>query len=277
MNGPEFVCIGVQRGGTSWLYQCFKEHPEIFMPGKEIHFFDQHYDKGIDWYSKLFEGSYNGCVKGEMTPDYIFKQDALIRLKKHYPKAKLILILRDPIARAHSAVGLLKAKGRFQNQTFAEIVDKEKWLIDQSLYHKQLLNLFDIFPRDQILIFKFEDIANRPLWLLKTVFQFIGVNYKFKPKAFSEKFNIAATSKFSNVINLERIQTKLRRYAAGRLLLKLKKLKPVKMLKHWLSDYSPPNNKGQDACPNALKAEFQADIIRTEKLLGINLSSWYQV
>jgi hypothetical protein len=42
VKGPSFIGIGgAQRAGTSWLYQCVKEHQEVFLPRKEVHFFDQ--------------------------------------------------------------------------------------------------------------------------------------------------------------------------------------------------------------------------------------------
>lgn len=276
MNGPDFIGIGVQRGGTSWLYQCFKEHPDILMPGKEIHFFDQQYHKGIEHYLALFATSNQNLVKGEMTPDYIFNKEAMTRLKAHCPDAKLILILRDPFERAYSAVGLLKATGRLNKASFEEVVDKQRWVIDQSLYYDQLNHLFSLFPKEQVQIFLFEDIESRPLWLLKTVFNFIGVNENFKPKSFQEKFNISGTSKFANVVNFEKIQTTLRHYALGRTLLKLKKLKLVKKLKHKLSS-SPSNKKDNKLeCPESIMDEFKADIVKTEKLLGMDLKRWYQ-
>lgn len=276
MNGPDFIGIGVQRGGTSWLYQCFKEHPQIFMPSKEVHFFDQYYERGVNWYNSLFKVNSEEKVSGEITPDYIFKKDALKRIKEHYPKIKLILILREPFERAYSAVGLLKSKKRYQNASFEEVIEKEPWVIEQSLYHKQLAYLFDLFPKEQVLIFRFEDIADRPLWLLQTVFKFIGVDEKFKPKVFNEKFNIAGTYKVSNIFNLEKIQTKLNKNIVGRTILKIKKLKIIKSLKHRLSDSRISTRQKSIECPENIILKFKDDIIKTEELLGINLDSWYE-
>ena len=53
---PTFICVGAQRAGTTWLYHCLKEHPEIYMPAhKELRFFNYNYDVGIEEYSKNFE------------------------------------------------------------------------------------------------------------------------------------------------------------------------------------------------------------------------------
>jgi len=38
---PEFLCIGAEKAGTTWLYEMLKAHPSVWMPPiKEIHYFD---------------------------------------------------------------------------------------------------------------------------------------------------------------------------------------------------------------------------------------------
>lgn len=42
MGLPDFLCIGAQKAGTSWLNNVLLEHPQIFMPPiNELHFFDR--------------------------------------------------------------------------------------------------------------------------------------------------------------------------------------------------------------------------------------------
>jgi hypothetical protein len=38
---PDFIGIGAQKAGTTWLYRNLREHPQIWMPKKEVHYFDQ--------------------------------------------------------------------------------------------------------------------------------------------------------------------------------------------------------------------------------------------
>lgn len=275
MNGPDFVGIGVQRGGTSWLYECFNEHPEIYMPGKELHFFDQKYDRGITWYSSLFDVKDKSLIKGEMTPDYLFNKDAIVKLHSHYPNAKLIIILREPFERAYSAIGLMRSHGRYKDLSFSDIIKKEKWIIEQSLYFNQLSHLFSIFPKETIKIYLFEDITDRPLWLLQNAFEFIGVDASFQPVSFQEKYNISGTAKFVHLINLEKIQYKLRQNSVGRRILKLKKFKLLKSLKNRLASSKSQKDVKATHCSNELRAEIKRDILKTEELLKIDLSHWY--
>jgi len=56
IKDPDFICIGAQKAGTTWLYNNFLKHPDIALPYlKELHFFDE-IERGIyrDLYSRLF-------------------------------------------------------------------------------------------------------------------------------------------------------------------------------------------------------------------------------
>jgi len=47
---PQAIIIGVKKGGTRALLEFLKEHPDVRAPSQEVHFFDRHYDRGLDWY-----------------------------------------------------------------------------------------------------------------------------------------------------------------------------------------------------------------------------------
>ena len=53
---PNFLGIGVPRGGTTWLHELLSSHSEVYMPTqrKEIHYFDRFYDRGSSWYEDFF-------------------------------------------------------------------------------------------------------------------------------------------------------------------------------------------------------------------------------
>lgn len=50
---PEAIIIGVKKGGTRALLEFLRVHPDVRAPGPEVHFFDRHYDKGLDWYRSV--------------------------------------------------------------------------------------------------------------------------------------------------------------------------------------------------------------------------------
>ena len=50
-TGPDFICIGAHKTGTTWLYETLKPHPEVFLPPvKELKYFWEAYrepNKGV--------------------------------------------------------------------------------------------------------------------------------------------------------------------------------------------------------------------------------------
>eukprot|EP01104_Vermistella_antarctica_P016407 TRINITY_DN5575_c0_g1_i2.p1 TRINITY_DN5575_c0_g1~~TRINITY_DN5575_c0_g1_i2.p1 ORF type:complete len:438 (-),score=49.09 TRINITY_DN5575_c0_g1_i2:338-1651(-) len=118
---PEMIIIGTQKGGTSSMYYYLVRHPDI-LPSrtKEIHFFDQHYHEGLDWYFQRFKKRRNDReIRLESTPRYLLDWDTPPRLYSILPRVKLIVLLRDPTSRAQSAYLMNKhrksrgAKGSF--------------------------------------------------------------------------------------------------------------------------------------------------------------------
>jgi len=47
---PQAIIIGVKKGGTRALLEFLRIHPDVRAPGPEVHFFDRHYERGLDWY-----------------------------------------------------------------------------------------------------------------------------------------------------------------------------------------------------------------------------------
>ena len=100
---PDFLGIGAQKSGTSWLYENLKLHPEIYVSEqKELHYFDKKLNDSLFSYSGNFKNGL-GKVKGEITPAYsILQIEKICLIKKLMPRVKLILLLRNPIERAWS-------------------------------------------------------------------------------------------------------------------------------------------------------------------------------
>ena len=103
MKLPDFLGIGTQKGGTTYLHSLLSEHPQAFLAiPKELHFFSLHYQKGLAWYRDFFKSAADDKSCGEITPYYMFHPLAFKRIHKHLPDVKLIVLLRDPVERAIS-------------------------------------------------------------------------------------------------------------------------------------------------------------------------------
>lgn len=114
---PNFICIGVQKGGTASLIKYLNFHPEIYMANKEKHFFDRALSKGelsnkdIKKYNQSFKTT--KTIVGEKTPSYCYLRYAIDRIYDYDKNMKLIIILREPISRGFSQYNMnLANKGK---------------------------------------------------------------------------------------------------------------------------------------------------------------------
>lgn len=174
----DFIGIGAQKSGTTWLHEMLSQHPGIEFPGgKEVHFWDNYRDLGLDWYRALFAG--DDRRKGEISPAYACLPIAAIQeIRTEFPEVRLIFIMRNPIERAWSAARMMLARSEM---TIDEA--SEQWFIDHfrsrgSLargdYAACLNNWLAVFPREQMLIERYESISTESVALLDRCSRFIG-------------------------------------------------------------------------------------------------------
>ena len=175
-----FLGIGAQKAGTTWLFSMLSRHPALSFPaGKEIHFWDQQYDKGIDWYRSLFRSD-NPCLEGEITPAYaILAPERIRECHANFPHVRLIYLIRNPIERAWSAA--LMALKRAE-MTLPEASDQ--WFIDhfnsagsraRGDYAGCIATWTHVYPEDQLLIRPYEMLRDEPRQLLADICAHIGV------------------------------------------------------------------------------------------------------
>ena len=204
MLGPDFIIIGAQRCGTTSMYNYLIQHPQV-EPAiqKEVHYFDNNYNKGITWYLKQFPSKRNGKISGEASPYYIFHPHTPRRIREQFSKIKLIVLLRNPTDRAFSnyqfEVKLGNEKLSFEDALKNEEVrlegEVEKILKDETyysfnyqhfsylkrgMYWEQLKNWFDLFPKEQLFIIRSEDFYKNPKKITKQVESFLGLSNEIK-------------------------------------------------------------------------------------------------
>ena len=206
---PNFLIIGAQKAGTTWLGRQLDQHPEIFCYPQEIHFFDKdyNYSRGLDWYENHFRGAGPHKVIGEKTPDYLWANGqgteghlAKVHNNLHaaIPTAKLIVILRNPVDRAISAVRHIIRSGRispFQSLDDLLIGSKQELLsghgvIEYGHYADQLKAYYELFNPNQFLILTFEDdIVDQPALGLRKACEFLEVDFEYAFSGLTEKAN----------------------------------------------------------------------------------------
>lgn len=179
---PDFLGIGAQKAGTTWLYANLRCHPDIFLPDKkELHYFDRRFHRSLRSYARYFEAG-AGKVKGEITPSYAALAPSRIRyIRSIMPETKLIFMMRNPIDRAWSQALMnlvVRDKQAFDavsDQAFLDHFRHERSII-RGDYNRILDHWLAVFPKEQMLVGFFEDISERPTEILTQVFDHIGVS-----------------------------------------------------------------------------------------------------
>lgn len=204
---PTFCFIGGQRCATTWVHSCLKEHPEVFVTEpKEVHFFNRHFDKGIDWYLTHFRGSEGTKAAGEITPDYLSCPDTPRRMYDLLPGVKLLCCLRNPVERAYSAYEL---KYRDTYPSFASAIEGEPCILQMGLYADHLERWFEYYPKAQMQILFFEDLKRDAAAFLRSIYEYIDVDVNFRP---------TWLSKTMNTVIMPGVQRKLKAIGAGGLI-----------------------------------------------------------
>ena len=200
ISAPDFLIIGTQRGGTTSLHAYLGAHARVSIPSaKELHFVTDRYERGLDWYLGQFPaGLAPGTLTGEATPYALFHPLAPRRLREIAPEAKLIVLLRNPVDRAYSHYLLERARGDelldFSVALDAEpdrLRDEEAKLSHDPTYRStahqhysyaargdyapQLERWFELFPREQLLIVRSEDLYRRGAETFARVAGFLGI------------------------------------------------------------------------------------------------------
>lgn len=186
-----FLGIGAQKSGTTWLYTALSEHPNIkFAGGKEVHFWDHRRNLGIEWYTQLF--SNDEYINGDITPAYSFLPIEVIQeIYQIMPHLRLIYLIRNPIERAWSSARMALSRAEMQHEEASD-----QWFIDHfnskgSLargdYETCIRQWRSVFPDKQLLIMRYETIRNHPVLAINKVFNHIGVDTLFEEISDSHK------------------------------------------------------------------------------------------
>lgn len=199
---PDFIIIGAQKGGTSSLFSYLKQHPELHLSViKEIHFFDNHCSKGINWYRSHFplKRFVKKIKTGEASPYYMFHPLVAKRVYDHCPLVKLIVMLRNPADRAYShymmqnkrkvdPVPTFEEAIAIENKRLSHEIDKiinepgyisinhQKFsYLNRGMYYQQLSEWFKYFYLGQFLFIKSEEFFKNPSNELLKVYEFLGL------------------------------------------------------------------------------------------------------
>lgn len=179
---PDYVGVGVQGAGGEWWQQLLLQHPEIHGEddGAGRHFFDlfcrrEMTREDVAGYLASFARP-PGTIAGEWTSRYMYDLWTPRLLHRVAPEARLLVIVRDPIARFHHGI-------RYQKEVSPERQERLAAFdaIERGRYATQLRRLLRWFERDRILVLQYERCRADPAAEYARTLRFLGVGEDFEP------------------------------------------------------------------------------------------------
>ncbi|MEM9037024.1 MAG: sulfotransferase domain-containing protein [Actinomycetota bacterium] len=222
MTAPSFLLIGAQKAGTTWLAGMLDQHPEIHTPArKELHHFDLRANlaRGTEAYLADIGASPGVRVVGEATPNYLgvlaVPEGAEARLAaggvqlaEHpevvddpageihacYPDLDLVVMFRDPVARAVSAWRHHIRRGRISPRTSFRDACGRHGILTMGFYHHHLRRWLELYPRERLLVHIFEEgVKASPEKTIRSTFEHLGVDPSFEPRNVHQAANERAS------------------------------------------------------------------------------------
>lgn len=210
MTLPNFLIIGAAKAGTTALHTYLQQHPQVYMtPDKETNFFafegenlnfQGPGDEAINQFSlttlESYQAEFQNVSKekaiGEACPLYLYHPKAPEGIRSYIPDVRLIVILRNPVDRAYANFLHIVRDDREPCRDFdlalqqeeKRIKDNWEWFwhyIQLGYYNEQLQRYYQIFDRQQIRVYLYEDLCQNSLALMQDIFRFLDIDDNFIP------------------------------------------------------------------------------------------------
>jgi len=217
MKKPDFIIIGAQKAGTSWLWHMLDQHPDTDLPEqKEIHYFGsvELHRQGKEWYFEHFRNVNPEKLTGEASTTYLYdyvpyfqNQSSQIEfdeslaslpelILEEMPDVKIIISLRDPVKRAISAyhhwiqhdrsMGLPPFRGLIKTAT----EEPKTRIVEYGYYAKYIKHWKNYVDSERIFVTIFEeDVLINPGKNLSQIFRFLNIDPDFQPAKADKKVN----------------------------------------------------------------------------------------
>jgi hypothetical protein len=209
--GPDFLCVGAHKAGTTWLYQQLDSHPDFWMPPvKELHYFDQlgriqrasvprcrderdlrfleglaslsakpHVD--FENYARLFE-SKQSMLSGDISPNYsTLSKDVIRQVVRYFPNLRVIFLARDPVERVWSHLSMEVHYRQIEPFDVTNVDEVDRNLLRRGMllrsHPSAIVARWKRYVQpEQFRVYFFDDLQSNPGELRRSILRFLGAN-----------------------------------------------------------------------------------------------------
>ena len=301
MRKPNFFIVGAPKTGTSALSHYLAQHPDIFLPNYELHYWGvpdwastadrSRNDQDLSEYLSLFARVKKEQFIGERSVEYLYSTAATHNIKGNFPAAKVIALIRKPSEMIHSLHSMMVRLNQEPLKDFNEAImahRNRKQVIHNGThphyftfyketvrYSTHLERYFNVFGRENVHVIMYDELKDGPRGMYLELLSFLGAQFCSFPEFEIVNPNQVPRHQWlrSSVEHIHRAQP-LKRV--------LRPLVPVhwrKQLWRWtklLTSKPAPRIGMEVSLQEALDEEFEPEIRKLEDLLGRDLASWRQ-
>ena len=307
---PNFFIVGAPKCGTTSLHEYLQRHPDVYMPFyKEPHYFGSdlvgsrflQFRNKPEKYLKLFRDV--RCEKriGESSPWYLVSQRAAQEIKAYDPKAKIIMLLRNPAEMMYSMWSQFRYSGNEQIESFEEALEAEParkqgklirraahcitglYYREMASYTQQVKRYFNAFGRDNVQVIIFDDFKADTAKVYKAVLEHLELDSNF-----TTNFDVVNPNKD---VRIEWLQKLILSTGFSLMLLKdrltylatTNRIVPYTYRTKTVKGVIDVYTKYEKRSPLTLEtrqriaSEFEPEIDNLSELLHRDLSHWYQI
>ena len=272
--------VGAPKTGTTSLYYYLNQHTNVcmssikepnFFSAKEVNslFYKSQIVDDINEYHKLFSQNKKQII-GEASVSYLFFNEVPNRIYKYNPKAKIIILLRNPIERALSHY-LMDFRLGFCSENFEDIIAQPEIFpqyyqqyLELGNYFLQLKRYLNVFNENQLSIVFYDDLKSNSQKVMKHIFSFLEIEF--------QNLDYSIQNSFLSPSNI--FVSELYKFNSLRKI--VKSLFPEPFLSLVKSIFFSNNSKPTFSVSiiKQLNAYYKSDIVELEKLLNKDLSKW---
>ena len=286
----DVIGVGPPKTATTWVADVLRDHPEVYVPiEKELHYFNpyQHYHRDVtnrnmtqprSWYHAFFADAPTELCWAEFTVSYFEFAGCAQRIYEYNPDARIIISLREPVARAFSHYLFLQNRGVIGSEDFDTCVAEDSYVLEVSTYADRLQEYLDVFPEDQVLALLHEDLKKDPLEFYRSIVNFLGLS--FDPEVDLDRISNPATKVKSHRVNQAymRLREFMHRYKLHGILDLSQRIGLTRFLEWIRDDLNMSSNAKAPKMPADLKERyadrFAEDRTRLQHLLNRTLDEW---
>jgi hypothetical protein len=237
---------------------------------KEPLFFSSNWDKGLDYYERLFDGAKDAAAVGEASPGYT-KYPRVpgvpARIAELLPHVRLVYLVRHPVDRMVSQYEH-RTKGRDPHGgSLEEALLTDETYCDVSSYAMQIDQYLEYFSPDQLLVLKSEDLKTDRMQTLRRVYEFLGVDSSWQPPDLWREFHTGSEHR-------RPVDHLIRKLPGYRSLASVAPLS-LKRLKYRLTTRkAAPEPALSESVRRELEDRLRDDVRRLRRYMGDDFDAW---